>query len=326
MGNRMNADTLKRDKIIGQSAKLQECLNLAAKISSSGLTVLIMGESGTGKELIARAIHENSKRSAKQLVVVNCASLKPDLIESELFGREKGAFTGATETKDGLIKQADGGTLFLDEIGDLPIESQPAFLRVLEDHRFRRVGGVIEYKSDFRLVAATNKDLEEMTREDKFRRELYYRLRQAVIPVPPLRERPEDIIDIFLYYANGACEQQSRKIMVTDQLMESLRQYPWPGNVRELKDAALHAVTFSIGEELSTTHLPPHIIDFLNERKCTGKIPTLSEAWKAFVNEYMRKALVLAGGSMKEAFKIAGVPRSTGYRIVNRSRIKDSSI
>jgi len=227
--------TLKRDGIVGSSARLKECLDLVAQAGTSDSSVLITGETGTGKELFARAVHENSNRSKRNFVVVDCAALPENLIEGMLFGHEKGAFTNADQAREGLILQANGGTLFLDEIGEMPLSLQKVFLRVLQEHRFRPLGSSRELESDFRLVAATNRNLDEMVETGRFRSDLLFRISTFVIELPSIKERPEDIKELTRYHTDRICEHYGTPSKAfSPDFLKMLAVYSWPGNVREL--------------------------------------------------------------------------------------------
>jgi two-component system NtrC family response regulator len=235
--------SLKRDGIIGNSGVILDCLDRVAHCATQNLNVLISGETGTGKELFARTIHDNSKRSNKPFIVVDCAALPENIVESILFGHEKGAFTGADSARPGLVKAADGGTLFLDEIGELPLSVQKAFLRVLQERRFRPVGSTQEVSSDFRLISATNRNLKTMVKAGTFREDLLYRLKTTHIELPALRDRKEDIPDLVNFFVRDACHQTDRKnVAVVFDVVDILKSYDWPGNVRELKSTIEQAV------------------------------------------------------------------------------------
>jgi DNA-binding NtrC family response regulator len=232
--------------IIGSSPRMQEVYRLIEKAAVSRANVLILGESGTGKELVARALHFNSPRSAKRFVAVSCAALPQELLESELFGHEKGSFTGANWQRAGRFELADGGTLFLDEIGDISLATQTKLLRVLQEREFERVGGSKAVKVDVRLVAATNADLPNLIRKGSFREDLYYRLRVIEIPLPALRERREDIPLLVRHFVKQFAEQNKRKIEnVSEETMAVLLRYDWPGNIRELENAIERAVVMA---------------------------------------------------------------------------------
>ena len=243
-----------RTRIVGDSTNLRQSLALAEKVAVSDTNVLLLGESGVGKELFARFVHEKSKRLDMSMVSINCASIPHDLMESELFGHEKGAFTGAVARKLGLIEVADGGTVFLDEIGELPLELQPKLLRVLQSKEFFRVGGNRSLSSDIRVVCATNRDLKQGIREGWFREDLYYRLAVFPIEIPPLRERKEDLEALCAWFL----ERRSAPPM-SPELMARIKQYHWPGNVRELENVLERAIILSGGQELETIHFPEEI-------------------------------------------------------------------
>ncbi|NVK39608.1 MAG: sigma-54-dependent Fis family transcriptional regulator [Oceanospirillaceae bacterium] len=237
-----------KTELIGSCKPMQELLSRLEKVARTDATVLILGESGTGKELVARAIHEQSDRSEAPLISVNCASIPETLIESELFGHEKGAFTGANSSRSGLIEAADGGTLFLDEIGELPLEAQARLLRFLQESEIRRVGSVQSKKVNVRLVAATHRNLKEMARHGDFREDLYYRLYVMELRMPPLRERGDDIIELSWKFLRRACERMGLPdAHFSDDTLEAMRSYHWPGNVRELENAIERALILADG-------------------------------------------------------------------------------
>ncbi|TNC92229.1 MAG: response regulator [Thalassolituus sp.] len=229
--------------IIGSCEPMQLLFRKISKVAPTDATVLIQGESGTGKELVARALHSQSRRANNPLISVNCAAIPETLIESELFGHEKGAFTGATAQRQGLVEAADGGTLFLDEIGELPLEAQARLLRVLQEGEIRRVGSVQSHKVNVRLVAATHRHLKELASMGEFREDLYYRLNVVELHLPPLRERGEDVVEIATAMLTRACERMQQPAMqFSDEALHAIRTYHWPGNVRELENAVERAV------------------------------------------------------------------------------------
>jgi formate hydrogenlyase transcriptional activator len=237
--------------IVGQSGALRQVLQLAETVAPCDSTVLLLGETGTGKELIARAIHERSSRRERAMVKVNCAAIPATLLESELFGHERGAFTGAVTAKAGRLELADHGTLFLDEIGDIPLELQPKLLRALQEREFERLGSTRTKKVDVRIVAATHRDLKRMIVERQFRSDLYYRLNVIPIEVPPLRERSEDIPLLVDYFVQHFAARMRKAIeTIPTEAMEALTQYAWPGNIRELQNLIERAVILSAGPVL----------------------------------------------------------------------------
>jgi len=238
--------------IVGQSSALRHVLNLVETVAPSDSTVLLLGETGTGKELIARAIHDRSRRKDRTLVRLNCAAIPTGLLESELFGHEKGAFTGAISQKIGRLELADQGTLFLDEVGDIPIEIQPKLLRALQEREFERLGSTRTKKVDVRLVAATNRDLEQMIEDREFRSDLYYRLNVFPIRIPPLRERPEDIPLLVRYFTQKYGRLMNKDIQtIPAPAMKKLAAWSWPGNIRELENIIERSVILTRGSALN---------------------------------------------------------------------------
>jgi two-component system response regulator AtoC len=246
--------------IVGSSPQMQEVFKVLAKIAPSSTTVLVLGESGTGKELVAYEIHRNSPRAKKPFVKINCAAIPATLIESELFGHERGAFTGAVTSKPGRFELAHEGTLFLDEVADMPLEMQVKLLRVLQEQEFERVGGVSPIRVDVRIVTATNKDLEKEVKAGRFREDLYYRLNVLPVNLPPLRERKEDIDTLLRVFIAQFNEKIGRKVEGIEPLcLQALRQYPWPGNIRQLENAVERMVLMSEGAILRVSDLPPEV-------------------------------------------------------------------
>jgi len=242
--------------IVGQSVGIRKVLSQAEQVAKTDSTVLLVGETGTGKELLARAIHSMSLRKHRPLVTVNCASLPPTLIESELFGRERGAYTGAMTKMIGRFEIADGSTLFLDEIGELPLELQSKLLRVLEDGTFERLGSTRPVRVNVRIIAATNRDIARDVKEGRFRKDLYYRLNVFPIEVPPLRERPEDIPLLVRAFVREFQKRMGKEIeSIPTKTMQALQSYAWPGNVRELRNVIEHAMILSKGKSL-VVHVP----------------------------------------------------------------------
>ena len=239
------------EEIIGESPLLREVLQQMETVAPTDATVLVLGETGTGKELIARAIHDRSGRRARTFVKVNCAAIPSTLLESELFGHERGAFTDAVSQRIGRFEVADGGTLFLDEVGELPLEVQPKLLQVLQEQEFERVGGTRTIKVDVRIVAATNRNLAQLVEEKRFRDDLYYRLNVFPIQVPPLRERPEDIPALVRFFVQRLARPMNRRVeVIPSGALKALRRYTWPGNVRELANLVERAMILSKGRTL----------------------------------------------------------------------------
>lgn len=336
--------TLDRKGIIGDGPKMKACFDLVAQAANSDISVLITGETGTGKELLARAIHLNSARAKEAYMVVDCGAMPESLVESFLFGHEKGAFTGAGENRIGLIKQADKGSLFLDEIGELPLSLQMKFLRVLQEHLFRPLGGQKEEESNFRLIAATNRDLSEMVKEGTFRKDLIYRLQSFVVQIPPLRERSEDIVDLTMYHVARICEET--RVMTkgfSSDFFEVLSLYGWPGNVRELFNALYSAITSAIDEPvLYPSHLPVHIRakvarDTVSKvsRSSTVENSNAGEEAAHYIHlenykdyrtkllengekKYFTRIAEEARGNVKEACRISGLSKSRLYYFLKK--------
>jgi transcriptional regulator with GAF, ATPase, and Fis domain len=299
------------EEIVGSSPALQAVLSRVAKVAPTDSTVLITGETGTGKELVARAIHKRSQRAARAFVSVNCAAIPRDLIASELFGHERGAFTGATQRRLGRFESADGGTIFLDEVGELPAEMQITLLRVLQEREFQRVGGNESLKSDVRVVTATNRDLQGAIVEGRFRDDLFYRLNVFPIEVPPLRERREDIPLLVEYFVDRYASQAGKKISgISKKSMDLLQSYKWPGNIRELQNVIERSVIISDSENLSIDE------SWLAERSTgTGSATqAFSEKLAAQEKEMIEAALAETNGRVSgprgAAVKL-GIPQST---------------
>ena len=249
--------------IIGQSPAMQTVFRAIGRLASSPITVLITGESGTGKELVAGALHQNSPRQKKPFIALNMAAIPHELIESELFGHEKGAFTGATTQRQGRFEQADGGTLFLDEIGDMPFSTQTRLLRVLANGEFFRVGGQKPIKVDVRIIAATHQNLEQLVKEGKFREDLFYRLNVIRLPLPPLRARPDDIPELIEFFmSKAATEMKTDKKQLSPDALHVMQAFNWPGNVRQLENACRWITVMATGEVLGIEDLPPDLTEF----------------------------------------------------------------
>ncbi len=299
------------DEIIGHSKKMQEVYGLIDLLSGTDATVLITGENGTGKELVARTIHHRSKRSRGPFVVANCSAYSSTLLESELFGHEKGAFTGAIRRKKGRFELADTGTLFLDEIGDIPPATQVLLLRFLQDHCFERVGGEVTIESDVRVLAATNKDLYNEVQTGRFRDDLYYRLNVITIHLPPLRERKEDIPLLCQHFLSKYNLKENKKIAkFSPDAMQTLMDFDWPGNVRQLENAVSHAVILASGEMIRRRHLPRFLKEAGEEAA-----PTTLEAME---RRLVQRVLEEAQWNKYEAAKRLGITRSTLYSKIAR--------
>jgi len=280
-------------EIIGKSPQMEELRRQIAIVAPTNARVLICGENGTGKELVARAIHRQSLRAEGSFVEVNCAAIPDDLIENELFGHEKGSYTGASSDRVGKFELADGGTIFLDEIGDMSLRTQSKVLRVLEEQAFQRIGGADVRKVDVRVIAASNKDLEQEMRAGSFREDLYYRLNVVVFRVPPLRERVGDVLVLTEHFLRMFCQEYGKKPRkLTPEALEALARYSWPGNVRELKNAIERAVIMVSDETVRRSDLPSSITGQAPAKPgYYGGFDSLRSARKAFEREYILRAL-----------------------------------
>ncbi len=307
--------------IIGESVKIKAVLETIAKIAASKTTILIYGETGTGKELVARAIHFNSPRAENVFLPVNCGALSENLLESELFGHEKGAFTGAVRDKRGLFEIANKGTIFLDEVGDVSLGLQQKLLRVLEESEIQPVGGINRAKVDVRVVAATNKDLEEMVKEGQFREDLFYRLSVVPIHLPPLREHREDIRLLTLSFLAEFCKENHKEIAsVSPEAMEVLTGRQWPGNVRELKNVVERAVLLETSDSLTTEYLPERLmtVDDSATTDSDEDLRTLEEVSKQYIKEVLEKT----GGNKTKAAEILGINRTSLWRMIRRLNLE----
>jgi formate hydrogenlyase transcriptional activator len=295
--------------IVGQSAALRQALQLLEMVAPTDSTVLLRGETGTGKELIARAIHDRSRRKERALVKLNCAAIPSGLLESELFGHERGAFTGAVTHRPGRLELADQGTLFLDEVGDIPLELQPKLLRVLQEQEFERLGSTRTEKVDVRLVAATHRNLEGMIADNRFRSDLYYRLNVFPIEVPPLRERTRDIPLLVHHFVQEFARRMGKIIeTVTDDTMDALTKYPWPGNIRELQNLIERAVLLSPGTVL---RVPLRYLQArTTPRQDRGTNQTLAEAERRHILATLKEVDWVISGPNGAAARL-GINRST---------------
>jgi transcriptional regulator with GAF, ATPase, and Fis domain len=312
--------------VVGQSPVMQEVLRLARTAAVANTTILLLGESGTGKEVLARAIHHWSPRAEQPFVAVNCTALTPELLESELFGHEKGAFTGAIAQKKGKFELADGGTLFLDEIGDLAPTLQVKLLRVLQEKEFQRVGGVKDLRADVRILAATNRDLRHALQNNTFREDLYYRLNVLSLTLPPLRDRREDIPALTHYFVDHYCREMNRsRPAIEPAALECLQNYFWPGNVRELQNVIERAVVLSPGLTITHADLPAELRrppvgspNAAAQREDIDDALPLAEAIDAFTRIRIRKTLEAASGNQTVAAARLGLPQSNLSRLMKR--------
>ncbi len=309
---------------------MQEALRIARTVAATNTTVLLLGESGTGKEVVARAIHQWSPRAEHPFIAINCVALTPDLLASELFGHERGSFTGATAQKKGKFELADGGTLFLDEIGELAPELQVKLLRVLQDKEFQRVGGVRDLRVDVRILAATNRDLHQAMQRGTFREDLYYRLNVVAITLPALHERRADIpAFVHHFIAHYSREVNRPGLRITQEAVDILQAYHWPGNVRELQNAIERAVVLSSGPYLTPADFPAEIRQAVRPLASTAPdtpgIDTtlpLTEAVEAFKRARVQQALTQAGGNQRMAAKFLGLQPSNLSRLMSTLRLR----
>ena len=312
--------------VTGSSAAMQEVLRLARVAAATPSTMLLLGESGTGKEVMARSIHEWSPRAEQPFIAVNCTALTPELLESELLGHEKGAFTGAIAQKKGKFELADGGTIFLDEIGDLAPNLQVKLLRVLQDKEFQRVGGVKDLRVDVRILAATNRDLQQAMRKGTFREDLYYRLNVVALTLPALRERREDIFVLIHHFIGHYCREMNHVPMTIEpEALDRLQNYAWPGNVRELQNTIERAVVLSQGVRISLADLPVGVSGQSDARSDgTATIEEIDESLplSVAIDEFsrirIRKALAASGENQTEAARRLHLPQSNLSRIMKR--------
>ena len=302
-------------ELLGESPGIRQLLNDIERVGPEKTSVLIVGESGTGKELVARSLHRTSPRAAEAMVSLNCAAFAEQLLESELFGHERGAFTGATERKRGLFEMANGGTLFLDEIGELPLGLQPKLLRVLQEKRFRRVGGTSELECDVRILAATHRPLEQLIRDGRFREDLYYRLNVVTLEIPPLRRRREDIPLLATFFLQRFARDMGRPLTeIAAAALTALQNYAWPGNVRELENAIERAVIFSNGATLQCRDLPAPLNSAGAHANAAQNIPALEgslpEKLDILEQQFIRQALEDSQGVQAQAAERLGISRS----------------
>jgi DNA-binding NtrC family response regulator len=315
VGNKKESDPGSVPGLIGTSASMQRIYKLVGQVAQSDATVLLMGESGTGKELIARAIYANSPRAARPYVAINCAAIPDPLLESELFGHERGAFTGALTQRIGKFERADGGTIFLDEIGDMPLALQAKLLRILQNGEFQRLGGDQTLRTRVRVIAATNQDLAAMVKEKTFREDLFYRLNVVMIQLPPLRERGEDILPLAEYFLQR--DGKGKRLKFSGAAQKSLQNHRWPGNVRELENAVQRAVVCATADTIEPGDLSPQLSgsvsssisggDWWGFLKTAAKGGDLLGAAEKILVE---RALKESGGNVQKAAEILGITRA----------------
>jgi Nif-specific regulatory protein len=310
--NRMN-------EIIGNSSRMQEVFDMVQRVAHSNATVLLRGESGTGKSLVAKALHHNSNRAGKPFLVVNCSALPETLLESELFGHERGAFTGAVERKKGRFEQAEGGTLFLDEIGEISTTVQVKLLNVIQERTFQRLGGSEVLKANIRLVAATNRNLEQAVQEGKFREDLYYRLNVFPVYLPPLRERRTDILLLAEYFLEQYSQENDKKIeRISTSAIDLLVKYHWPGNVRELQNCMERAVLICDSSSITSVHLPPTLQSAESVANRSGRPQSFAQAVENFERDLIIEALKQSNGNQtKAAERLETSLRIINYKIHN---------
>jgi two-component system NtrC family response regulator len=313
------SDKYSFDNIIGKSKGLEQVIDLAKKVAKTDSTVLLTGETGTGKEVFAQAIHENSNRVGKSFVALNCSTFSKEILESELFGHKQGAFTGAIKDKKGFIEEANGGTLFLDEIGEMPLELQAKLLRVLETSEYIQIGDTTPRKSNFRLIAATNRDLKTESDEHRFRSDLYFRLNIFEIKIPPLRERIKDIVPLVHYFVEQFSASGNRKTLTIDaDFMSKLESYHWPGNVRELRNVIERSVILVNGEILTQDVLPyeiQHQIDNTNKTLSAFSMQSVEKL-------HIQKVLNYSKGNKAETARLLEIGIATLYRKLDEYNIQ----
>jgi DNA-binding NtrC family response regulator len=320
-------DTHKMDELIGNSPAMKKVYELVRQVGESEATVLISGESGTGKELIARALHNRSPRASGPFVAINCAAMPQTLLESELFGHMRGAFTDAKTSRQGLFVQANGGTLMLDEIGEMPLEIQPKLLRVLQERRVRPLGGSAEVDFDTRIIAATNRDLEGEVEAGRFREDLYYRINVVRVHVPPLRSRGNDILLLAQHFIERFARRMGKPVKgVSSAAAQQLLEYDWPGNVRELENSIERAVTLTKFEEIAVDDLPEKIRNYQSSHMVIAgddpeELPTLDDVEQ----RYIQRVLKASGGNKTQAARVLGLDRRTLYRKLERYEQQDQS-
>ena len=313
-----------RPALVGESPAMQDVLRIIDKVADTPSTVLITGESGTGKELVATALHEGSSRRENPFIRINCAAIPKDLMESELFGYERGAFTGAVTSKPGRFELADGGTLFLDEIGEIPVEMQVKLLRALQESEFERVGGIKTTHVDVRLIAATNRDLEVETESGRFRKDLYYRLAVVPIALPPLRDRRSDLPTLAGHFIEKYNRRLNKRIEgMTDEALAEMQSYPWPGNIRELENLIERTLLFADGPRIGVSDLPQHLRSGALAASPSGATPLPAAAGETGMKDIVKqraaelekglitRALEETGGNVTRAAKLLQISRKS---------------
>ncbi|MBI1310715.1 AAA domain-containing protein [bacterium] len=313
------------DAFVGSSTAMRAVHDTIRRVADTDVDVLILGETGTGKELVARAVHELSRRVSGPFVPVDCGAIPENLLESELFGYERGAFTGADRQRQGLLEAASGGTFFLDEIGDLPLVLQAKLLRVLQERKLRRVGGNSEVPIDVRIVAATSRNLDDMVSDRSFREDLFYRINVVRIDLPPLRERGDDLGLLAEFFAEQCSREMQRPVpAISGAAYSSLRRYHWPGNVRELQNVIRRAIALSEDDVIGVDDLPVSLIaaaDAANGNPARGFFDLRSEYVSRFEREYFTSLLKRNTGNVKESANEAKLPRGTLYRLLSAHEI-----
>jgi len=313
--------------IVGGSPAMRKVADLIERVSDSDASVLIHGETGTGKELVARAVHNKSKRRDGPFVAINCAAVPHSLLESELFGHARGAFTDAKATRMGLFQMANGGTLFLDEIGELPIDVQPKLLRALQERKVRPVGDNREIPYDARIVAATNRDLENEVHEKRFREDLYYRINVVKLEVPPLRSRGSDTLHLAHHFLKQFAERSGKPTLeLSERAAERLMAYEWPGNVRELENCIEHAVALARFDQVTVEDLPEKLRGYLaGSFVATANDPTEIVTMEELEKRYLLRVFTLVGNNKSRAAEVLGIDRRTMYRKLERYAALDGS-
>lgn len=303
-------------RIIGTTPQIRKIFEIIEAVKDADSSILIQGETGTGKELIARALHYSSRRAAMPFITVNCAAIPKELMESELFGYEKGAFTGAINRKKGKIEEVEGGTLFLDEIGELELSLQAKLLRVIQEREIERIGNNKKIKVEFRLISSTNRDLRREVKEGRFREDLYYRINVVDIKVPPLRERRDDIPLLTIEFLKEFNKREGKKVNVSDKVIKAFQRYDWPGNVRQLRNVIERAIVMAKGDSIELKDLPEEFHILNSEETDSNGIKTIKELEKRAIIEALRKCR----GNKSKASKVLGISRKAFYKRLKEFR------